>query len=228
MRLLVVYAHPEPHSFCGALRNTAVNALRRLGHDVVESDLYAMGFNPVGGPGDVTQRADDGVFRYQAEQVAASKSGRFEPALAREMDKLRSADTVLFIFPLWWFSLPAILKGWIDRVFAMGVAYAYGETHENGPLKGKRAMLCLTTGAPQPVFTAAGRNGALSALLFPVQYGMLRFVGMDVLPPFVAWSAARVDDATRASYLAQWEARLAHLATEPVLALDPANPSGGG
>jgi len=133
------------------------------------------------------------------------------------MDKLVWADFVIFQFPLWWFSLSAILKGWVDRVFAMGFSYDIGQSYENGIFRGKRAMLSFTTGGPPAAYGAHGKNGDLHEILRHVQYGMLHYVGMDVLPPFIAYSAARVTTEQRAAYLAAYRERLLTLeATTPI------------
>ena len=217
MKVLIVYAHPEPASFNGALKDLAVDVLRDAGHQVEVSDLYALNFDPAGGPGDFLEREDPSVFRYQREQIHASSANRFVPELKAELDKLLWADFVIFQFPLWWFSLPAILKGWVDRVFAMGFAYAPMKSYETGVFRGKRAMLSFTTGGPETTYGPHGKNGSLDELLKHVQYGMLYFVGMDVLPPFVAYSAARVPQEVRAQYLAQFKQRLLALETTPPL-----------
>jgi NAD(P)H dehydrogenase (quinone) len=208
MNALIVYAHPEPRSFNGAMRDLAVQVLTELGHDVRVSDLYAAGFEAAGGRTDFTDLEDPEAFRYQREQIRASQAGTFAPQLMAEIDAVRWADLLILQFPLWWFSLPGILKGWVDRVFAMGFAYGYGETHSSGPLRGKRAMLAFTTGSPAATYSASGANGDLDRLLFPIQYGILHFVGMDVLPPFVAYGAARIDNNGRTEYLRDYRRRL--------------------
>lgn len=208
MNVLLVHAHPEPTSFVAALRDRAVETLTAEGHDVVVSDLYAEGWNPVAGPADFVVRADPDRLSLQAEQAHASRTGGFAPDLARELDRLERADLVVFSFPLWWFGLPAILKGWVDRVFAFGRVYGGGRWYSDGALRGKRAMLALTTGGPEHIYMPDGINGDLETLLFPVHHGMFWFTGMQSVPPFVAWSAARVDEATRAGYLDEYAERL--------------------
>ena len=198
MKALIIYAHEEPKSFNGALRDTAVRVLREAGHAVEVSDLYAMGFNPVGGKHDFTTLADPDYFKYGAEQTKATQAKTFAADVAAEQEKLLRADLLIFQFPLWWFGLPAILKGWVDRVFAAGLTYGGGRWYSNGVFKGKRAMLSLTTGGPPTI----------DALLFPIQHGMLYFVGFDVLPPFVAWAAASVSQEQREGYLNDYAARL--------------------
>jgi NAD(P)H dehydrogenase (quinone) len=217
MKIFIVYAHPEPQSFNGALKNLAVEVLTGAGHEVQVSDLYAMQFNPAGGPGDFVELEDPAFFRYQREQIRATGAGLFDPELKGEMDKLAWADFVIFQFPLWWFSLPGILKGWVDRVFAMGFSYNVGQSYEKGIFRGKRAMLSFTTGGPASTYGPAGKNGSLDELLRHVQYGMLHFIGMDVLPPFIAYSAARVPGEQRNAYSAEYRERLLALeSTEPI------------
>lgn len=213
MRVLIVHAHPEPKSFNGAMRDLAVSVLTEQGHTVDVSDLYAMRFNAVGGPSDFTEMSGADHFKYQAEQRIAAQNGTFVPEVQVEIEKLLRAEVVIFQFPLWWFSLPAILKGWVDRVFAMGVAYGPGQTYATGPLRGKRTMLALTTGGPEAAYMPGGRNGEISMQLYPIQHGILYFAGMDVLPPYVAWSPVRVEPDVRARYLAEYRERLLALET---------------
>jgi NAD(P)H dehydrogenase (quinone) len=211
MKTLIVYAHPEPHSFNGAMKDVAVEVLRDAGHEVQVSDLYAMEFQPAGGPGDFLEREDAGWFGYQREQMHATERGLFVPEVKAEMEKLAWAELVIFQFPLWWFSLPAILKGWVDRVFAMGFSYGPQQRHATGIFRGKRAMLAFTTGGPPASYVAGGPNGDMDELIRHIQYGMLHFVGMDVLPPFIAYGAARVSAEQRAAYLEAYRERLLNI-----------------
>ena len=221
MNVLVVVAHPEPTSFCASLAQCAVETLSASGHRVTVSDLYADRFDPVGGPNDFVKRAHSDRFGYQREQVAAVGAGTFEPTLAAEIARVREADAILLHFPLWWFGFPAILKGWVDRVFAMGVAYGPGLSHATGPLRGRRAMLTITTGSPESTFTTTGANGDLQALLFPIHYGILHFAGIDVIPPFVAYGAARCSDDQRQQYLSDYTTALRGLEATTPLVLGP-------
>jgi NAD(P)H dehydrogenase (quinone) len=217
MKILIVYAHPEPQSFNGALKNLAVQVLTEAGHDVQVSDLYAMKFDPAGGPIDFLELDDPSFFRYQREQIHATATDLFVPQVKAEMDKLVWADFVIFQFPLWWFSLPAILKGWVDRVFAMGFSYNIGQAYEKGLFRGKRAMLSFTTGGPAATYGPAGKNGSIDELLRHVQYGMLHYIGMDVLPAFIAYSAARVTPEQRNAYLEAYRERMLSIdSTAPI------------
>jgi NAD(P)H dehydrogenase (quinone) len=216
MKVLIVYAHPEPQSFNGALLKIAVDTLTSRGHEVQVSDLYAMGFDPVAGRHDFTSVADPDFFKYQAEQVYASEHQSFSDMISAEQSKVEWADFIIFQFPLWWFSLPAILKGWVDRVFAMGFAYGGGKgTYKTGPFKGKRSMLVLSTGGPEIAYGEGARNGDLNSILFPIQHGILYFTGMEVLPPFVVWAPARLDETERKNYLAMYAHKLKFIEKTP-------------
>ncbi len=211
MNALVIHAHPEPKSFCSALCGTARTFFAERGQHVEVSDLYAMSFNPVTTRANFTTVHDPGYFKPQLEERYASEHAGFAPDLQAEMDKLRRADLLIFTFPLWWFGLPAILKGWVDRVFAMGFAYGNGRVFEDGVFRGKRAILALTTGGPAPRYQPGGALGDIDMLLYPIQHGMLWFCGMDVLPPFIAYGPAHVDDLARTQMLEAFEQHLASL-----------------
>jgi NAD(P)H dehydrogenase (quinone) len=211
-KVLIIHAHPENQSFCSSLKNEAVSFFQSQGADVKVSDLYAMGFNPVGDKHDFLQLENPDFFKYQMEQVHAYQNNLFEGSLKTEMDKLEWCDTLIFNFPLWWFGLPAILKGWVDRVFAMGLTYGAGKgVYDNGTYKDKTAFLCFTTGGPEVAYDNTGKNGNLDTILYPIQHGMLYFVGMTVLPPFICFSPARIGDEERKKELERYKNYLSDL-----------------
>jgi NAD(P)H dehydrogenase (quinone) len=151
--------------------------------------------------------------RLEAEQMRAARieagEDGFTAELKAEMDKLEKADLLIFQFPLWWFGLPAILKGWVDRVFAQGWAYGPGVgNYSRGKFRGRKAMLSFATGGPLSQFAEDGLSGALDVVLWPIHNGMFNFTGFTVLPPFVAPAPARLGDEERAALLAAWEERL--------------------
>ena len=132
--------------------------------------------------------------------------------LLREQDRLLRADLLVFIFPLWWGGVPAIVKGWFDRVCAYGVAYADGKRFERGYFVGRRALLALTTGGTAQRFSADGSYGEMRHVLHSVQRCMLEYLGLEVMDPFVAYAAPRVDPTVRAQYLREFEARVLAIA----------------
>ena len=130
MNVFIVHAHPERQSFNGALTEYARQTLERAGHKIQVSDLYAMAFNPVSDRRNFTTVKDPAYFKQQAEELHATEVNGFAPEIATEMAKLEWCDALVLQFPLWWFSLPAVLKGWVDRVFAMGRIYGAGKWYD--------------------------------------------------------------------------------------------------
>lgn len=220
MNVFLVYAHPEPRSFNAEMRDLAVDVLDSAGHQVTVSDLYAMRFEAEGGPQDFLDLQDAGHFDYQREQRHAAATDGFVPPLAEEMEKVLWSDFVLLQFPLWWSSFPAILKGWVDRVLAMGFAYDAGHSHETGLLRGRRSMLALTTGGPPFQLAPDGPGGKVDRLLYPIHYGVLHLVGLEVLPPFVAPGGSLRDGEGRGACLEAYRDRLVALHSTPPLRFD--------
>ncbi|MBT76766.1 MAG: NAD(P)H-dependent oxidoreductase [Gammaproteobacteria bacterium] len=221
MKVLIVYAHPEPQSFGGALLSTAVDVLSDAGHTVVVSDLYAKKFSAMAGPDDFTDRLDADHLNMGAEQEHAATEKSFSSEIQGEIERLFAADLLLMQFPLWWYSVPAIMKGWIDRVFAYGVTYDFGRTWDRGIMQGKRAMLSFTTGAPESTFAPDGRNGDLERVLWPLHAGVFAVCGFNVLQPFVGWAPAWVGDEGRQAIIAQYTERLRTLESDAPLFFHP-------
>ena len=214
MNVFLVNAHAEPKSFNGAMFRAAQETLRAAGHSVSVSDLYAMKFDPVSDRRNFTTVKDAEYFKQQIEEMHATEVGGFAADVEAEMRKAEACDLMVWQFPLWWFGVPAILKGWVDRVFAMGRAYGGDRFYENWVFKGKRALLSGTTGGPVPAYQAGGFNGDIEAILRPIQRGMLRFTGWDVLAPNIVYGPVRISDDDRAAALNAWAARLRSIETE--------------
>lgn len=219
--ILIVHAHPEPRSFSTSLARTAADTLAAAGHQVVFSDLYAQGFDPVSGRRNFTIAADPAYFKQQVEEAHATAHAGFAPDLEAEMLKLEACDLLIFSFPLWWFGMPAILKGWVDRVFAYDRMYRRGRWYQTGFGQGKRAMVLMTTGSGSATYGGHGYNPPLDAILTPIHHGIFGFNGMSPLAPFVAWSAAHRTDSDRHATLARWQTRLEGIFEEPPYQLPP-------
>ncbi|MBF2067637.1 MAG: NAD(P)H-dependent oxidoreductase [Calothrix sp. C42_A2020_038] len=208
MKVFIVHAHPEPKSFNAALTQHAKITLEQTGNKVIISDLYAMNFDPVSDHRNFSSKKDPDYFKQQTEEYYATENNSFAEDIQAEMEKLFWCDALIFQFPLWWFGLPGILKGWVDKVFAAGKIYGGGKWYDNGVFRGKKAMLSLTTGGKLTMYTEAGINGDIHSILYPINHGIFRFVGFDVLPPFVAFAASQVNDERRKGYLKEYEERL--------------------
>ena len=231
MNILLVYAHPEPLSLNGSIKDFTVEHLQAAGHTVQVSDLYAMKWKSALDANDSLDGAATERFDAALDSKRAFDSGRQSKDIAVEQQKLLWADTVILQFPMWWFSMPAILKGWVDRVYAHGFAYGVGEHSDlrwgdrygEGSLAGKRAMLVVTTGGWESHYSARGINGPIDDILFPIQHGILYYPGFEVLPPFVVYRTSRVDKARFETIRDELGRRLDALETTAPIAFRPQN-----
>lgn len=136
MNCLVVTTHPLKSSLCAHLTGLVVDTLKRMGHEVVVEDLYAEKFEPA----------------LTAVERESYYSGSYDrTAVVGEVERLLMAEALVLLFPTWWFSVPAMLKGWFDRVWGPGIAYDHAS--DFGPIKARlvnlRKVLVITTlGAP--------------------------------------------------------------------------------
>lgn len=208
-RALIVHAHPEPRSFSSAQAAVAAEQLRSRGVHVDLVDLYAEGWDPVLSREQFPAAPD--YFKPQAEQRRALASDALGEAVSGQLRLAREAELLMLSFPLWWFSVPAIMKGWIDRVFVMGAAF--GGEHgifADGGMRGKRAALLVTTGGARDDFRAdaPGGYGDLDGFLYHINRGMLEFVGYEVLPPIITFAPAHLDEESRTAALARVRARV--------------------
>jgi NAD(P)H dehydrogenase (quinone) len=218
-KVLIVYAHPEATSLTCQLVEESVRTIRAQGHEVLLSDLYGMRWKAVFDEQDFPSRADPDRLSFVKESGHSYASARQSADIADEQQKVLAADAVVLQFPLWWFGMPAILKGWVDRVWAYGLAYGYkgaGNRHRygDGAFKGKRALLSVAVGGPAADYSPRGINGPLEQLLFPITHGMLFFPGMDVLPTHAVYDSGRVTAAGFAAAKMAWRSRLAGLFQE--------------
>jgi NAD(P)H dehydrogenase (quinone) len=186
MNILIVFAHPEPNSLNGVMKDLAAKILRDNGHEVKISDLYRMHFKSTLDQGDFSQRKDESIFSPIVEQLNAAGAGSLAEDIKDEMKKVEWADILIFQFPVWWTSFPAIMKGWIDRVLANGFAFDSSKEkyYEYGLLKGKKAMLSFTTGAPKDAYSKNGPHGDINELFKYITHTTLELVGLEVLPSF--------------------------------------------
>lgn len=216
MNVLVVYAHHEPSSFTAALKNVVIQELAHQQHTIVMSDLYGQGFNPVAQKWDFTQLSGK-HFNYMLEQKFATQNDlAFSPDLVNEIQKLKEAELVIIITPIWWFGVPAILKGWFDRVLAMGVAWDGGKIYEQGLLRGKQAFLVANGGGPAEYYQPSGRHKATALqILHPVNHGTLAFCGMDVHESYVALNVMGEPEDSRERQLTELRFRMQNLLTSP-------------
>lgn len=158
MNAVVVYAHPNPLSFNAALATVVEEELEKKGIEVKVKDLYGMDWNPV----------------LSEDDFQGFHSGKIPEDIKLEQADVKSADLIVVIAPVWWYSVPAILKGYFDRVFSIGFAYEYTETGPRGLLTGKKALVITTSGADQ---NSAEASGMLETINKSLVKGIFGFSG---------------------------------------------------
>ncbi len=162
MKHLVVYSHPSPQSFNHAIQETFVAELNRRGQEVRVRDLYALEFDPV----------------LKAREIEGFEKGLVPEDVQREQEHIRWADVVTVICPIWWGGFPSNLRGYFDRVFSLGFAYAETSSGVKGLLSEKKVFTINTIGAPRQVYDTMGLFRAMDTILDNI---VVQFCGLRVL-----------------------------------------------
>lgn len=185
MKHLIIYAHPNQESLNATLMQTVINTLKAQNHDVIVSDLYSLDFDPV----------------LSLEDMKGQRQGMVSPDVQKEQDNISWAESITFIYPIWWTGMPAIMKGYIDRVMSYGFAYRYDQGVQKGLLEGKQAVIINTHGKSNAEYEATGMD---KALLLTSDEGIYRYCGLDVKQHFFF---DRADRAT-SSDIKKWAAEI--------------------
>jgi NAD(P)H dehydrogenase (quinone) len=178
MDYVIIYAHPGPKSFNRAILERVESILRKAKKTFEVRDLYASRFNPSLGANEI----------YPAGHVKIPQD------VEREQNFIREAAAMIFIYPIWWFGMPAILKGYIDRVFSEGFAYSIDGEKLTGLLTGKKAVIINTTGGPRELFA---RTGYEEAMRKATDSAIIEFCGMEIVEHRYLYGVQSIDDAAR-------------------------------
>ncbi len=178
MKYLIVYAHPDPNSFSRALLDAVERRLKETGERYDVRDLYALGFDPV----------------LAREELGPGSAKDAPKDAERERKYVAGADALIFIYPVWWFAMPAIMKGYIDRVFCEGFAFAFEGGRLRGLLGGKKVFVVNTTGAAREVLD---RMGYLEAMRITTDTGIFGFCGMEVVAHRYFFAVPGAEEAAR-------------------------------
>lgn len=216
---LWVYAHPARRSLNADLYEAGTKALAST-HTVTTSDLYAQDWDPRLSLRDIADTPDGGETFGELTR-SAYLAGELPEDVRAEQSKLAEADLLVLQFPLWWYGMPAILKGWFDRVFVNGFAFGvrdpetgrtlkYGE----GGLAGRRALVITTAGDRLSSFLPRGLNGDIESLLFPLLHGTFWYTGIAPLQPHLVSGTDRPDWTGYADEVDRLAARLATITDE--------------
>lgn len=162
MKHLIVLANPKEKCFTRDAARTYRESVEGLGHECVVRDLYELDFNPVA----------------SAADLVCMLTGEIPVDIAQEQSHLRWADVVVFCHPIWWIGLPAIIKGYVDRVFAIGFAYGHSTKGVVGHLNGKKAVILSSSGSTRSEFVSSGK---MASILVAQDLGTMRFCGMDMV-----------------------------------------------
>ena len=162
MNHLIVYAHPSSDSFSNTIMSIAKEFSSEREYKTEIRDLYSIGFDPV----------------LRASDLKGIHNGKMQEDIKREQNYLEWADVITFIYPIWWAGMPAILKGYIDRVFCNGMACKQGKGGPEGILKGKIVFLFSPMGTSNEVY---GKMGMLDSMKQTCDEAIFKFCGMKVV-----------------------------------------------
>lgn len=211
-RAHIVYCHPEPKSFVGAMAATARASLERTGWQVTSSDLYAKQFNPVASVEDFGSRSDPEHLVYSLEQRHAREHGTLARDIVDELEPVLESELLVFAFPVFWFSVPAMLKGWFDRVLLSGTFYGGRRVYDRGGMAGRKAIVLTSLGGREHMFGPDAIHGDLTmGMLRHVMQGTLGYVGYEVYEPFVAFHVPYVTDDARRELLTSLDEQITSL-----------------
>lgn len=161
MKHLIIYAHPNPQSLNSYLKQTLIEHLWNTGHEVVVRDLYELKFYPV----------------LSLEDMQGQRLGEVVNDVKQEQEFISWAEHITFIYPIWWTGMPAIMKGYIDRVFSYGFAYRYDQGIQKGLLTGKQTIVVNTHGKSQAEYENIGMD---KALLLTSDKGIFTYCGLEI------------------------------------------------
>lgn len=150
-----------------------------------------MKFNPVPSKDDFTEIANKDYFNLMIEQ----KNKKFKSEITEEIEKLLWCDYLIIVFPFWWSGMPAIMKGWFEKVFACGTAWDFGKAFDEGLLKGKFGLVVSSVGSPQAVYSVDSlQKSSVKRRMFYLTWGTLKFCGMQPLEPCFFHGASGTED----------------------------------
>ncbi|WP_353149191.1 NAD(P)H-dependent oxidoreductase [Chryseobacterium sp.] len=194
MKHLIIYAHPNENSLNHHLLEHVVKILESEHHEIIIRDLYQINFDPV----------------FSLDDIQGQFAGKLADDVLAEQAYIKWADHITFIYPIWWTGLPAIMKGYIDRVFSYGFAYRYDQGIQKGLLKGKKAVIINTHGKSREEYEQTGMNKALS---LTSDKGIFLYSGFEIIRHFFFDKA----DNTSAEQVKVWKEEIKNTYNQPVL-----------
>lgn len=161
MKNLIIYAHPNSGSLNHFFKQTIIETLQESNQEIEVRDLYEISFNPV----------------LSLNDMSGQRMGKVADEVKTEQDFIVWADRIIFVYPIWWTGMPAIMKGYIDRVFSYGFAYRYDQGIQKGLFKGKKAIIVNSHGKSNTEYEAMGMDKALS---LTSDTGIFKYCGFEI------------------------------------------------
>lgn len=177
MKHLIICAHPNPDSLAHHFKKTILQLLHEQGHRVVVRDLCELDFDPV----------------LSFTDMQGQRKGIVSADVREEQEHIVWADCITFIYPIWWTGMPAIMKGYIDRVMSYGFAYRYDLGIQKGLLTGKTTVIINTHGKSNEEYADCGMDKALS---LTSDKGIYAYCGLEIKNHFFFGKADRADAVT--------------------------------
>jgi len=165
MKNLIIYAHPNPASLNHFLKQTVLESLENSTQEIVIRDLNEINFIPV----------------LSLDDMSGQRMGQVAEDVQKEQDFISWADRIIFIYPIWWTGMPAIMKGYIDRVFSYGFAYRYDQGIQKGLLAGKKAIIINSHGKSNAEYEESGMDKALA---LTSDTGIFDYCGFEIQQHF--------------------------------------------
>jgi len=162
MRHLIIYAHPNENSLNHHLLSTVVETLQAHDQEVIVRNLYKISFDPV----------------FSLTDMQGQRMGKVSEDVKIEQEYISWAEQITFIYPIWWTGLPAMMKGYIDRVFSYGFAYRYDQGIQKGLLKDKKTVIINTHGKSHEEY---GKTGMDKALTLTSDNGIFIYSGLEII-----------------------------------------------
>ncbi|MHC1708638.1 MAG: NAD(P)H-dependent oxidoreductase [Bacteroidales bacterium] len=184
MNYLIIFTHPNGKGFSHKILQTVIDTIGTNDNNYQLRNLNEIGFNPV----------------LSNSDLAMFKRNEYPDDIKQEQELIRWADVLIFVYPLWWGGMPAILKGYIDRVFASGFAYEYNSNNPVGLLKGKKAMLFSTQGYSREHYESIGMNEAMMKV---ERDGIFKFCGIEMTDHLFFGNASSLSKEQELSYLVE-------------------------
>ena len=205
MKVHLVFAHPNLESFNGQLRKATIDFCNENNIQLTVSDLFQNDFKASADKNDFTHLTNPSFFDLQVEQANAIMNGTFVEDIKKEQKLLKDADLIIFQFPLWWYSMPGLLKGYIDRIFSMGWAYGGAQA-----LKDKKILVSMTTGAPEMAWTEDNR-GTIKDIFKHLFIGTFGLTGLTPVEPYIVYGAKRLNEDQKVEAITNYKMHLKNL-----------------